>query len=334
MFETEIPGCLTRRSFLIGLGATAATAACGGRPTPSKSPTSKTPITIRFSTVSAGATGFATHVLIQRKIDAKHGIALDVAASDPAAAEKAVLLRRVDAGLYPIVSAARANLEGQPITIFGPLLWNHNYGLTYADRPYQKLADLRGKRIATLDPISTTYQAAQVVAGMQGLNFARDFNVVTSPAPAVLAFLARGDVDGIIHFEPNIGNLLSTGKYKIFADFNDAWKKAAGQNMFSVGLAAHDDWIKQNREGAQRLVRALLESGQVINSDPGVFEQYADFLGLDTAAKVKAAQERMPRLYPTVWNKSVADSAELVIKRAAELKVIDAAPSRRVTLIL
>jgi ABC-type nitrate/sulfonate/bicarbonate transport system substrate-binding protein len=229
---------LTRRSFLIGLGATvgtAAAAACGGGlPASSKSPTAENPVTIRFSTVSAGATGFATHVMTQRKIDAKHGISLDVAASDPAAAEKAVLLKKVDAGLYPIISAAKANIEGQPITIFGPLLWNHNYGLTYADRPYQKLADLKGKRIATLDPISATYQSAQLVAGLQGMNFEKDFNVVTSPAPAVLAFLARGDVDGIIHFEPNIGNLLSTGKYKVFADFNEEWKKLGGQDMFSV----------------------------------------------------------------------------------------------------
>ena len=45
----------------------------------------------------------------------------------------------------------------------------------------------------------------------------------------MLAFLARGDVDGIIHFEPNIGSLLSTGKYKVFADFNGEWKNVAGQ---------------------------------------------------------------------------------------------------------
>lgn len=336
-----------RRTFLASAGATLGAIACGpAAVTPSPSPTPATtvaaptatptprPATIKFATVASGAVGFLTHVMTQRKINEKYALTLDLAPADPAAAEKAVLLKQVDAGLYPIVSAARANTEGQEITIFGPLLWSHNYGVTYADRPYAKLADLKGKKIATLDPISGTYTLTQILAALDGLTFAKDFQVVTSPPPAVLAFLERGDVEGIVHFEPNIGNLLLSGKYKLFLDHNAEWKRQTGQNMFSIGLAAHRSWVDANTDVARRLLAASLETARLIQKDPSVFQEYAKFLGLDTPERVKAAQERMPRIYPTEWTPAVTDSAEAIVKKAVELKILAKAPDRRVTVIL
>lgn len=138
---------LTRRRLLAAAGVTTLAIACAPAAAPSPTATARgtsapastapaapRPATVKFATVASGAVGFLTHVMTQRKINEKYALTLDLAPADPAAAEKAVLLKQVDAGLYPIVSAARANTEGQAITIFGPLLWSHNYGVTYADR--------------------------------------------------------------------------------------------------------------------------------------------------------------------------------------------------------
>lgn len=326
---------LTRREFLAGASVAAAALACGplGSSQPSPSASSG-PSRIKLSTVSSGASGFLTHVMLQRKIEAQFNLQIEVVSADPAAAERAVLFKQVDAGLYPIISAGRANAEGQPITIFGPLLWNHNYGLTYVDRPYSKLSDLKGKKIATLEEISGTYQSTRVLAKEQGLDFQKDFQVITSPAPAVIAFRQRGDVEGIIHFEPNIGNLLTTGKYKVFFEENAEWKRLTGRDMFFVGIAAFESWLKDNRDAAKRLVQAQLKTAQVIKDDPAVFQQYADFLGLDTPAKVKSAQERMANIYPREWNKALAQNADSIVKRAVELKILDKPPGRQVTTVL
>lgn len=328
---------VTRRRFLLGAGATVGALAVGCGPLPSPQPgatASAGPARIKLSTVVSGATGFLTHVMTQRKIHERYHLELELVSADPAAAERAVLFKQVDAGLFPILSAARANSEGQALTVFGPLLWNHNYGLTFIDRPYNRLADLRGKKIATLDPISSTYQSTLVLAKEQGLDFQKDFSVVTSPPPAVIAFLQRGDVEGIIHFEPNIGNLLTTGKYKVFLEENAEWKRLTGQDMFFVGLAAFDSWLTANKDAARRLVQAVLKTAQTIREDATVFQQYADFLGLDSPAKVKAAQDRMTPIYPTEWTPATADNAESLIKRATDLKILDKAPGRRVTIVL
>lgn len=125
-----------------------------------------------------------------------------------------------------------------------------------------------------------------------------------------------------------------TGKYKVFLDHNADWKRLTGQNMFSIGLAAHRSWIDANTDVAKRLVAAALETAQLIQKDPSVFQEFAKFLGLDTPERVKAAQERMPRIYPTEWTPAVLDSADAIVKRAVGLKILTTAPDRRVTVIL
>jgi len=109
---------------------------------------------------------------------------------------------------------------------------------------------------------------------------------------------------------------------------------ARRHSAFSIGLAAHQPWLDANRETARRLVTALLETAALVQRDPTVFEEYAAFLGLDTPEKIKAAQERMPRIYPTEWNEAIAGNVEQLIAKAVELRLLDKAPPRRVTVVL
>lgn len=313
----------------------AAKAAGASSPSPQTAPGGPgAPATIKFPTGPGSALGLMVEVMVKRGVAARNNLTLELSPLDPAAAEKATLVRQVDAGTFPIISAGRVNAEGQQLTIFGPLLWIHYSGLTYIDRPYTKLADLKGKKVATLDPVSSGYQSTQVLAAMEGLDFAKDFQVVTSPAPAVIAILERGDVEAIFQFEPNIGNLLTTGKYKTFLDYNEEWKRLTGQNMFSIGLAAHDDWIQKNKDTAKRLVTSVLETSQLIQREPAVFEENAAYLGLNTPEKIKMAEQRMPKLFPTEWNQAIADNAASIVAKAVDLKILDKAPTRQYISVL
>src|SRR6266481_119260 len=82
----------------------------------------------------------------------------------------AVVLRRADAGIFPVVSAARVNLIGEKIRLFAPALINHNSVVLQKESTATRLADLKGKRIGTLDRISMTYTSLATVAKMQGLD--------------------------------------------------------------------------------------------------------------------------------------------------------------------
>src|SRR5262249_58438455 len=78
------------------------------------------------SPAPGSAVGLLSEVIKEKKLDERNGIVLDVKYFDPAATEQAVVLRRADAGIFPVVSAARVDLIGEKIRLFAPALINHN----------------------------------------------------------------------------------------------------------------------------------------------------------------------------------------------------------------
>ncbi len=67
------------------------------------------------SPAPGSAVGLLSEVIKEKKLDERNGLLLDVKYFDPAATEQAVVLRRADAGIFPVVSAARVNLIGEKI---------------------------------------------------------------------------------------------------------------------------------------------------------------------------------------------------------------------------
>src|SRR5712692_9603357 len=138
------------------------------------------------------AVGLLSEVIKENRLDEHNGIRLDVKYFDPAATEQAVVLRRVDAGIFPVVSAARVNLNGEKIRLFAPALINHNSVVLQKGSTATRLADLKGKRIGTLDRISMTYTSLATIAKMQGLDLEKDFKLTLSPPPVLMALFSRG----------------------------------------------------------------------------------------------------------------------------------------------
>ena len=78
------------------------------------------------SPAPGSAVGLLCEVIKEKKLDEHNGLLLEVKYFDPAATEQAVILRRVDAGMFPVISAARVNLIGEKIRLFAPALINRS----------------------------------------------------------------------------------------------------------------------------------------------------------------------------------------------------------------
>ena len=108
-----------------------------------------------FASPGAGsAVGLLSEIIKKDRLDARHGLDLDIKYFDPAAAEQAVLLRRADAGIFAVIAAARANLAGHRVRLFAPALVNHSSSVVPSGTSASGLPDLKGKRLGTLDRIS------------------------------------------------------------------------------------------------------------------------------------------------------------------------------------
>ena len=94
---------------------------------------------------TTGAVGLVTQVVRRLELEKKYDLKLDVKILDPAAGEKAVLLRQVDAGVFPVITAADVRDKGLDLVVFAPLLYMHIHLVVWNDSTAKSLADLRGK---------------------------------------------------------------------------------------------------------------------------------------------------------------------------------------------
>jgi NitT/TauT family transport system substrate-binding protein len=318
---------VARRSFL-ALAAGAAASVVAPRPARAAEPPA-----ISFASTT-GAVGLTTQVIRRLDLDKKYDVKLDVKVLDPAGAEKTVLLKQVDTGLFPVISAADVAQRGQALVLYAPLLYMHTFLLVWQDAPYQKLADLRGKRVALLDKVSGAYRGMEVLSARAGLAFEKDFQVVTAPPPAIITFLQRKQVDAILIHEPLVSKLLAEGKFRVIMGLNDEWKKAAKQSWLFLCAAAHRDWLDANRAAARRLADVLLDAQRQINRNPDLVEAEAAFLGLKTRTEIDLAKERLPPFYPTEWNEATVANVMEGVKEAVRAGQLKQAPSSDLAVVL
>jgi ABC-type nitrate/sulfonate/bicarbonate transport system substrate-binding protein len=289
------------------------------------------PLTFASSTATVG---LVTQVVRRLELEKKYDVKLDLKILDPAGAEKTVLLRQVDAGLFPVLTAADVASKGQEIVLFAPLLYMHTYVLVWNEAPYQTFADLRGKRIGSLDKVSGAYRGLQMLAARAGLDYERDFQPVTGPPPALVTFLQRKQVDALAIHEPVTTKLLAEGKFRSVMGLNEEWKKTGKGDWLFICAGAHRDWLTKNRAVARRVADMLLDALRQIHRNPDLIEAEAEFLALRTKAEIDLGKERMLRIFPTEWNDAAVAGAMDAVREAARLAQIKQVPAQEFITVL
>ncbi|MBI4318659.1 MAG: ABC transporter substrate-binding protein [Chloroflexi bacterium] len=313
-------------------------AAAVAAPTPAQAPqapatpTVMVPKKVVFAS-NTGAVGGLHAIIKNKKIDLKHGVDIEFKTLEVAEAMMAVALRRVDVGGYAPISAATAINEGKPIVLFAPALWNNTNFIVAKDSPYTKVADLKGKKVTTLQKVSGVYTSTQIIFKEMGLDFEKDFQLVTAAIPVQIGLLERKEVDAAIFSDPWALRVIETGNFRELASANDLWKGITGQPMFFIGVGAHREWYEQNKDTTRRLLNCLIEGAKYVQEHPEAIEEIKDLLDLKTPREVELAMKRMPPFYAAQWDDNTFKNAELIIKRSAELKIIEQVPKEGVFVV-
>ena len=288
-----------------------------------------------FASPSPGsAVGLLTQVIKENHLDERNGIVLDVKYFDPAATEQAVILRRADAGIIPVVSAARVNLIGEKIRLFAPALINHNSIVLQKGATATRLADLKGKRLGTLDRVSMTYTSLAVVAKMEGLDLEQDFKLTLSPPPVLMALFSRGELDALTIFEPLVTRLVTAGHPEMMR-LDRFWRERTGEFLLALAIGAHQEWIDSHRSAARKVFKTVLDAMAFVQADPkAIVKEHRQSLGIENDEQLERLTQRIPRLYPARWDRSVIDNMTSLLKKNVELGLLKAMPKDEIFVVL
>ncbi len=282
---------------------------------------------VTFSSVSAGSVGVITEVAKAQRFDERNGIALEVSLFNPADAEKAVLFKRVDAGIFAPISAARVNLRGERLRIFWPLLLNHTSILVPPGSPTKTLEDLKGKKLGIIERISSAYTSTAAIFKRRGFDIEKDFQLVISTPPVLVGLLEKREVDAIVIWEPIVSQLLAGERARELERLGEAWEGLSGGiPMLFIGATAHQEWLDANRETARRLARALGDAIQYIRTNPEMVETARKALGWKTPAEAALMRARIPRIYPAIWDDKVIEDARALLRQNVEMKLLEGLP--------
>ena len=295
---------------------------------------------IKPKTITFGAAqklspdGFLAQIIKTYGIDKKHGIDINFQYNEPGLTMTKLINRELEVAILAPISAAKANLEGKKIRIFGPLLWNVISLAVPADSPYQTLDELKGKKFGILPQITGAYTNMDLIAREKGWRLESDFQLVIGGLEDQIKFLEDGDVDFAVVYEPRSSSLLAAGKIREITSMNKLWEELTGERFIFNNIAAYDDWLATHQKEAKALVATFLEAAKFVNENPSLIEKHKDLLELQTPEAVALAQTRIVGSFVDEWNQPIVDNINSLIKKAAEVGILSQTPKEPIVQIL
>lgn len=150
--------------------------------------------------------------------------------------------------------------------------------------PFKSIADLKGRRIGISGgPATESVWLFRLEAvRFFGFDPLKEAKVQFGAAPLLMGLLENNELDAILVQNPQVVQLLETGKFRSIASLGDIWREKTGQDPLFVSVAMNETWAKANPEIAKRFVAAYKEAIEYLKAHPEVWPELAKSLGIKT----------------------------------------------------
>ena len=191
--------------------------------------------------------------------------------------------------------------------------------MVMTDSPLKNMAELKGKRLGLFGgPTAATSWLFRVVAvKFFGFDPMKESKVHYGAPALLIAMLERGELDAILILDPQISQLLETGKFRSIANIGDIWRAKTGQNPMLVAVTMNEPWAKANTAVAERFVAGFKEALTYLKTTPEAWPEIAKAMGIKTEGGAKLLYQRTAPAFITRWDKKFIEeqyayAAELI----------------------
>jgi len=219
----------------------------------------------------------------------KHGLKVTLQTfPDPAALPAAMSGGAVDGALMTYDQVIGAAGQGQVFKVVLPVDYSNGGDAVLAAKPIAKITDLKGKKVAyaPLSPSDFLISYALKANGMS----VKDITPVNMTPEAIPAAMASGAVPVGVTYEPNVSQILATGKGKVQVIYSS--KEAPG--LIADVLAFDDKKIAKNGKEIQAIVSVYLEALKFMKDKPA---EAAKLIGKAVGVSEKEVGEQLSGVY-------------------------------------
>jgi NitT/TauT family transport system substrate-binding protein len=208
--------------------------------------------------------------------------------SDPAMLPSAMAGGAVDGTLLTYDQVIGAAGQGQTFKVVMPVDYSYGGDAIVADKSISKISDLKGKKVAyaQLSPSDFLLAYALKINGMSD----KDIQPVNMTPEAVPAALASGAVPVGVTYEPNVSQIVSTGKGKYHVIYSS--REAPG--IITDVLVFDAKRIGKDDKQIIALMRGYLDGLAYMKAKPA---EAAKLIGKAVGVSDKEALEQLKGVY-------------------------------------
>jgi NitT/TauT family transport system substrate-binding protein len=138
-----------------------------------------------------------------------------------------------------------------------------------ADDPQAFVNAMRGKKFGVAASGSTGDTIARGLFAEYGLNPDRDVIIIAVGTGAeASAALRTGAVDALVSYEPDLSQITEAGIGRIVFDLRSTTKETVYSKLPTSTLQATKQWVDDNPDVAEKLVRAVTRANNTLREDP------------------------------------------------------------------
>src|ERR671910_703249 len=246
-----------------------------------------------------GLSGFQSTVWVAKdlKIFDKHGLDVDVIMINGSARSVAALLGgstqfATGSATGPIVAAAR----GSDLKVIAASY--NKFPYAFVVKPdIRAPKDLRGKKVNILNFGGSNDLALQLALKEWGMKLSDVQVIIGGDAPTRLGSLMAGRMDATILSPPHLTKAVQAG-YRVLADMGDM-----SANFTQSSLYANQSYVRENRDRANRFLRAYAEAVHVLKT---TYEYFAPRFSFPPRVDLNGVRDTL-RFYAEKQNPELKD---------------------------
>jgi NitT/TauT family transport system substrate-binding protein len=260
----------------------------------------------------------AVPVAVDRGIFEKHGLKVDLVNFGGSTDQllEAIGSGHSDAGIGMILRWLKPLEQGFDVKLVAGVHGGCSYLVADRDAGIKDIPDLRGKRIGISDFASPDKNLYAIIMQNHGLDPDNDVEWKQYPAEMMGVAVAKHDIDAYVGGDPLVYYQVKNSGGKLFRVASNATNEFADRTCCVLGIRG--SLMRENKEAAAALTRAVLEASSLVYQDPDHAVEVSGAYAPRTAAPADLAE--MLKSYPYGHQPVGEEFRAQVLLYAQELK--------------
>jgi NitT/TauT family transport system substrate-binding protein len=285
-----------------------------------------------------GTNSFPPFVIKKFALDTKYGFELQpIAAPSSQAIATGLQGGGGDVGILDWITLARMQSAGVKLVGVAPFLIWANTVVVHADAPYQRLGDLKGKRIGIYSKNNLDWIVMRAYAQrLHKIDLEKETQLQEGAVPLLRGLLDQSQLDAAQMFNSLTPDMVAAGKYRVLATIRGLIKELDLPDTPFLLYSADSNFASAHPERMKAYLAAYRESIDILRKDDAVWVERGNIMKLQGQALTLFRDEAREDMMDKFESRTESDIRKvfsvLLETGGAQLIGIDALPKEFMTL--